>query len=171
MDTSGPLSQHLGSWPCLKSKQAFCFPWQATIYTFVVHFIFPCASRNLVTDLKQVRKGICKYIETPCLIEDSVNTSKSSLCLRLEETVSFPGRSECLVCFDCTTKTKPLAFVRPIPTPQKIVDHPRRINPASQKYTSDWRGLFCQSGFFYLYTYCPNDFKVFVLKAALLRIW
>lgn len=111
----------------MKSKQAFCSPWQATIYTSVVHFLFPCASRNLVTDLKQVKGAICEYIESPCLIEDFVTTSKNSLCLRLEETVSFLGRSECLVCFRCTTKTKSLAFVRPIPSPQKTVDHPRGV--------------------------------------------
>lgn len=148
-----------------ESKQEFCFPWQAIVYTSVVHFIFPYARRNLVPDLKQVKRGICKHLESPGLTEGSVTASKSSLCLRLvSKTVSYPGRSECWVCFGCTVKTKSLAFVRPMCSPQKIVDHPHGINPASQKCTSDWRGLFCRSGFFHLYRCCPTALKSLCLR-------
>lgn len=130
-------------------------------------FCFPCAGRDLVTDLKQVKRSIWRYIESPCLPKDSVATSESSLCPRLEETVSFPGRSERLVCSGSTAKSKPFAFVRPIPPPP--TPESSGINPAFQRYTYDRRGLFCQSRFFYLYRYGPHDFKVFVFKAVLLR--
>jgi hypothetical protein len=82
----------------------------------------------------------------------------------LAEIGLFPGRREYCEYFGCTTKTKSLAFVWPMPTPRKVVDHLCGINPVSQEYISDWNGLLWQSWFCCLYRVCPNDFKVPILK-------
>lgn len=62
----------------------------------VLHFIPPCASRNLVTDVKHVEKGIYKH---GLSLSDRgfCDQFHRALCLKLEKMVSFSGRSECWV--------------------------------------------------------------------------
>lgn len=93
MYISGHLSQDSGSLPCSESKQEFYFLWQLTIYNFVLHFILSSTSRNLVIDLKQVERGIYKY-RVSVFNGRLWSVPQSSLCLKLEEMVSFLGRSK-----------------------------------------------------------------------------
>lgn len=95
--TSGRLSQGAGSWPWTDPKQEFSLLCQAIIYTSVLHFFFPCASRNPLTDLKQVERGV--YKNKSLLVSQTAlwPVPQSSLCLKLEEMVSVPGRNECWV--------------------------------------------------------------------------